>query len=88
MKPIYEKFAQKMSVVSNMKVYKIEATKNEVEGIEIENVPTVYIYTHGAKRKRYLNRDGFRMLELMDFIKRRSDAYREHYGIAEIEEEE
>jgi len=47
--PVYVELASKLASVPSLLVAKIDATQNDVEGIDITGFPTVYLYRTGKK---------------------------------------
>jgi protein disulfide-isomerase-like protein len=51
LEPIYEQLAAKMAVHDDLIIVKMDATKNEVKGLELEGFPTIRLYKIGEKNE-------------------------------------
>lgn len=49
MEPAYKELAKRLAGVSGIVIARIDATRNEVEGVQIAGYPTVYLYRRGDK---------------------------------------
>ncbi|KAL8442563.1 hypothetical protein Emag_006349 [Eimeria magna] len=47
MEPAYKELARRVAGVSGLLIARIDATRNEVEGVQIAGYPTVYLYRRG-----------------------------------------
>ncbi|KAL8453794.1 hypothetical protein Emed_000735 [Eimeria media] len=47
MEPAYKELARRVAGVSGLVIARIDATRNEVEGVQIAGYPTVYLYRRG-----------------------------------------
>ena len=68
--PIYENVAKRMAYIKNLVIAKIDATANDVEGIEIESFPIIIFYQKGNKQNP-IHFDGDRDEDaIIDFLKK------------------
>ena len=51
MEPIYNEFARKLAHVDTLRIAKLDATRNEVDGVRIQGYPTFYLFKANAKDK-------------------------------------
>lgn len=69
--PIYEALAQKLSVVDNLVIAKMDATANEADGVNIKGFPTLMFYP--ANNKTPVDFSGNRDEEgLLSFLREKS----------------
>lgn len=50
--PLYKSLAKKVKHVKSLKILKFDATRNEIEGMQISGFPTVILFPGGASPKR------------------------------------
>lgn len=65
--PKYENLAEKLKEYKNLVIAKMDATENEVPGVDIEGYPTLKFYSH--KNKEGVNVEGRSEYDLLDFLK-------------------
>lgn len=58
--PLYKELAKKLRHVKSLKIMKIDATRNEVEGMQIMGFPTIMLFPAGASPKRHVMYQGSR----------------------------
>merc|ERR1712217_584893 len=46
--PIYKELAKRLKHVKTLKIYKIDATRNEIEGMQIAGFPTIMLFPAGT----------------------------------------
>jgi protein disulfide isomerase len=74
--PIYDQLATDLKDVHDLVIAKMDATANEVDGVEIRGYPTLKFYPKDQK-KTPLDYDGERGLdELKNYLKEKSTAYK------------
>ena len=82
LQPIYEELAESFKNERAVLIAEIDATLNEVEGMEIHGFPTIYFYPAGKDAKKGILYEGKRTLEAMrEFVEK-------HAVIEEAEETE
>jgi len=76
--PIWDELALELKDVPNLVLGKMDATANEVDGVEIRGYPTLKFYPKDGK-KNPIDFDGERAIEdLRNFLKEKSTAYKKH----------
>lgn len=65
LQPIYEELAESYKDKPEVLIAEIDATMNEVEGMEIHGFPTIYFYPAGKDGKKGILYEGKRTLEAM-----------------------
>jgi protein disulfide isomerase len=65
--PKYENLAEKLKGYKNLVIAKMDATENEVPGVDIEGYPTLKFYSH--KNKEGVNVEGRSEYDLLEFLK-------------------
>lgn len=82
LQPVYEKLAESYKDTPNVLIAEIDATMNEVDGMEIHGFPTIYFYPAGKDANKGILYEGKRTLEAMhEFVEK-------HAVIKEEKEEE
>jgi protein disulfide-isomerase A1 len=72
--PIYAGLAGKLKNVKNLVIAKMDATANEVEGVQVQGFPTIKFYPKGAVKK-VVDYSGERTEQgFVDFLKKHSSA--------------
>ncbi|EGR32783.1 prolyl 4- beta polypeptide, putative [Ichthyophthirius multifiliis] len=70
LEPIYEELARKLKDNSNLVLAKIDATNNEIAGIQINGYPSIKFYAKG-KKKTPIDHEGNREeKDIIEFIKK------------------
>ena len=71
LQPVYEELAESFKDEPAVLIAEIDATMNEVEGMEIHGFPTIYFYPAGKDRKEGILYEGKRTLEAMhEFVEK------------------
>jgi len=69
--PIYEALAEKLSIVDNLLIAKMDATANEADGVNIKGFPTIKFYP--ANNKTPVDFEGNRDEEgILSFLREKS----------------
>ncbi|CAJ1381538.1 unnamed protein product [Effrenium voratum] len=63
--PLYKELAKNLRHVKSLKIAKIDATRNEVEGVQITGFPTIILFPAGKLPKRHVMYHGSRQPEDM-----------------------
>jgi len=72
--PIYDSLATKLSNVKGLVIAKMDATANEVQGVEIKGFPTIKFFAKGRKHSP-IDYEGDRTEEgFIDYLKKHSSA--------------
>merc|ERR1711920_315055 len=58
--PLYKQLAKKLKHVKSLRITKIDATRNEIEGMQIMAFPTVVLFPAGKKPKDKIQYQGSR----------------------------
>lgn len=78
--PIYEELAKELKDVPHLVIAKMDATANEVEGVEIKGYPTLKFWSKDNKAAP-IDFDGERELPgLKSFLEEKSSAYKHHFA--------
>lgn len=84
--PIFEQLAADLKDVSGLVIAKMDATANEVDGVDIRGYPTLKFYPKGGKAAP-IDYDGGRELEnFKTWLKEKSTAYKNYSAGAKSEE--
>lgn len=63
--PLYKQLAKSVKHVKTLKIMKLDATRNEIEGMQINGFPTIILFSAGANPKRQHMYQGNRQPEDM-----------------------
>jgi len=58
--PLYKTLAKRLKHVKSLRIMKIDATRNEFEGLSIEGFPTIALFPAGDKKNRLVTYQGSR----------------------------
>merc|ERR1711920_1013759 len=61
--PLYKELAKKLKHVKTLRIDKIDATRNEIEGMQIMAFPTVVLFPAGSSNKEQIQYQGNRQPE-------------------------
>lgn len=66
LEPLYAALGRKLKHVQSLRILKLDATRNEVEGMQIQGFPTIILFKAGSQPKQLVQYQGNRSPE--DFI--------------------
>merc|ERR1712032_30511 len=52
--PLYKELAKKVKHVKTLKIMKLDATRNEIEGMQINGFPTIILFSAGNPKRQHM----------------------------------